>query len=68
MTALALIIAIIALIIAIMAYQRAGGQIEVGPQLEGLSKAIDTFREKTADLLERIEAALRKKEEERKES
>ncbi len=68
MTALALIIAIIALIIAIMAYQRAGGQIEIRHQLENLSKATDTLREKTADLLERMEAALRKKEEERKES
>lgn len=67
MAALALIVAIIALIVAILAYQRAGGQLELKRQLDTLSKATDTLREKTADLLDRMEAALRKKEEEEKE-
>jgi membrane protein implicated in regulation of membrane protease activity len=45
MSALALIISIIALILAVSAYQRTGGEIE-------LKKRLDELREKTADLLE----------------
>jgi len=72
MAALALIISIIALIVAIMAYQRTGGTAELKGQMENLSKAMEVFREKTADLLDKAEAALRrrtpkKKEEEEKE-
>lgn len=61
MSVLALIIAIIALIIAIQAYQRTGGELELKRRLDSLSGAIDVLRERTADLLDRMEAALRKK-------
>jgi len=57
MTILTLIIAIIALVIAILAYQRAGGIEELKRQIEAGS-----LREKTADLLARIEKKLRKEE------
>jgi len=62
MSALALIIAIIALIVAILAYQRTGGELELRRRIDSLSGALDTLRERTADLLDRMEAALRKKE------
>ncbi|RLB07660.1 MAG: hypothetical protein DRG50_02145 [Deltaproteobacteria bacterium] len=66
MSALALIISIIALIIAIMAYQKVGGVADLKKQTEILSnigeaivKATNTLREKTADVLDKMEAALR---------
>lgn len=62
MSVLALIIAIIALIVAILAYQRTGGELELRRRIDSLSGALDNLREKTADLLDRMEAALRKKE------
>ncbi len=73
MEAFALIISIIALIIAIVAYQKAGGRAadlkkhnealtHVG---ETVAKATDSLREKTADVLERMEAVVRGAEERR---
>ncbi len=62
MSALALIIAIIALILAILAYQRTGGEWELRRRLDTLSGALDNLREKTADLLDKMETALRKGE------
>ncbi len=53
MGALNFIIAVIALIIAILAYKRSGGAIELPKDL----------REKTADTLSKMEQALRKVEE-----
>lgn len=64
MLVLAMIIAIIALILAILAYQRTGGELELRKRMDSLSGALDTLRERTADLLDRMEAALRKKEKE----
>jgi len=70
MSALALIIAILALIIAILAYYKVGGVADLKKQTEGLTnvgeaviKATDSLREKTADILDRMEAALRAKDE-----
>lgn len=63
MSVLALIISLVALVLAIKAYQRAGGEAELKKRVEGLSSALDSLREKTADLLSKAEAALRKKEE-----
>lgn len=63
MSVLALIISLVALVLAIKAYQRAGGEAELKKKVEGLSSAIDSLREKTADLLGKAEAALRRKEE-----
>ena len=53
MGALNFIIAVVALIIAILAYKRSGGAIELPKDL----------REKTADTLSKMERALRKVEE-----
>ena len=68
----ALIIAIIALVIAILAYQKAGGAADLKKQAEVLSnlgdsivKATDTLRDKTADVFDKVEGAIRGKEEEK---
>lgn len=70
MIALALIISIIALIIAIFAYQKVGGVADLKKQTEVLTnigdaivKATNSLREKTADVLDKMEAALRAREE-----
>ncbi|RLA81768.1 MAG: hypothetical protein DRG36_01080 [Deltaproteobacteria bacterium] len=62
-----MIISIIALILSIMAFQRTGGRDELKRQMESLSKATESLREKTADLLDKMEAALRAKGTEEKE-
>jgi len=70
MEILALIISIIALIIAILAYQKVGGVADLKKQTEVLTsvgntvvKATDSLRDKTADILDRMEAAVRGTEE-----
>jgi len=70
MEALALIISIIALIIAILAYHKVGGVANLKKQTEVLTsvgntvtKATDSLRDKTADILDRMEAAVRGTEE-----
>ena len=70
MTALALILSIVALIIAILAYQKVGGAADLKKQTELLThvgenvvKATDSLREKTADVLDKMEAVVRGKEE-----
>jgi hypothetical protein len=70
MTYLALIIAIIAVIIAVMAYQKAGGAADLKKHAEALSavgdaivKASDNLREKTADVFDRLGDSVRGKEE-----
>jgi len=70
MEALALIIAIIALIIAILAYQKVGGVADLKKQTEVLTqvgdtvaKATNSLRDKTADILDRMEGAVRGTEE-----
>jgi cell division protein FtsL len=75
MEALTLLIAVVALIIAILAYQRTGGttdlarKIESGISSEDLKKQMaaltsmtDILREKTADALNRLEKVVRKTE------
>jgi hypothetical protein len=75
MEAITLLIAVVALIVAILAYQRTGGTAEMKRQMEGsasspdLKKQIDalltmtdSLREKTADALDRLEKAIRKTE------
>jgi hypothetical protein len=75
MEAITLLIAVVALIIAILAYQRTGGTTELKRQIEAtasspdLRKQIDalvamtdSLREKTADALDRLEKAIRKTE------
>ncbi len=75
MEGITLLIAVAALIISILAYQRTGGTADLKrqfestthsgdlkKQLETLVAATDTLREKTADALERLEKAIRKTE------
>jgi len=66
-----LIIAIVALIIAIVAYYRTGGVAALKKEVEALtnagetmvSKATDSLRDKTADVLGKVEEAVRGDEE-----
>jgi len=75
MEAITLLIAVAALIISILAYQRTGGTADLKHQIESrtspldLKKEMDTLvamtdalREKTADALDRLEKAIRKTE------
>ena len=75
MEGITLLIAVVALIIAILAYQRTGGtaelkrQIEAGTsspelkkQMDALASMTDALREKTADALDRLEKVIRKTE------
>lgn len=65
-----LVIAVLALVVAVIAFQRTGGikdlrrQVEVlsSKQVEILSTKSETVRDRTADVLERIERFIRGKE------
>ena len=70
MATLTLIISIIALVIAVLAYHKVGGVADLKKQTEVLSnvgdaiaKATDSLRDKTADVLDRMEGAVRGVEE-----
>ncbi|UCG64718.1 MAG: hypothetical protein JSW12_19220 [Deltaproteobacteria bacterium] len=71
METVALIISIVALIIAIVAYYRTGGVAALKKEVEALtsagetmvSKATDSLRDKTADVLGKVEEAVRGDEE-----
>jgi hypothetical protein len=69
------VIAVVALIISILAYQRTGGTAELKrkinstlpsedlkKQVEALAAMTDSLREKTADTLDRLEKIIRKTE------
>jgi hypothetical protein len=73
MEGITLLIAVAALVLSILAYQRSGGtidhkrQIESTPssadvkkQMEALMAMTDALREKTADALDRLEKVVRK--------
>ena len=73
MVFLTLVLSVIALIIAILAYQKAGGISDLKRQIEhiassgdlkrsidSLASATDSFKEKTAETIGRLEAAFRK--------
>ena len=62
MEILTLLIALAALVIAIIAFQRTGGIGDLRRQVEGLSGKTETAREKTADVLDRLEQLIRGKE------
>jgi hypothetical protein len=75
MEGITLLIAVVALIIAILAYQRTGGtadllrKIESGvssedlkKQMDALTTMTDALRERTADALNRLEKVIRKTE------
>jgi len=60
MNVVALLISIIALVVAIIAYQRSGGSIEeMKKKVEELGITTETMRSKTADLLNSFEKKLR---------
>lgn len=75
MEGITLLIAVVALIIAILAYQRTGGTVDLKRQMESMTSSpdlkkqvdalvamTDALREKTADALERLEKVVRKTE------
>ena len=75
MEAITLLIAVVALILAILAYQRTGGTADLkrhieanvsSPdlkrQIDALAAMTDSLREKTADALDRLEKVIRKTE------
>jgi 5-methylcytosine-specific restriction protein A len=59
------IIAIVALIISILAYQRAGGARELKKTVDSLSSTMESLRDRTAGAIDRLEKALRRKPEEK---
>ncbi|MBW1971733.1 MAG: hypothetical protein JRI44_02665 [Deltaproteobacteria bacterium] len=61
MTVLNFLIAIVALIIAILAYQKASGKVSV-QKIEDLHLIIESLREKLIVTIEKIESLLRKEE------
>jgi hypothetical protein len=70
MAILTLIIAIVALVLSILAYQKAGGTGDLKKQVNSLSNITESLRTKTADILSKMEKSLRSKadqEEEEKE-
>jgi len=62
MEAVTLIIAVVALVIAVVAFVRTGGIQDVRRQVEGLSLKTETARDRTADVLDRLERLIRGKE------
>ena len=75
MEAITLLIAVVALIISILAYQRTGGNSDLKRQLESVTSSVDlkkqvetlvsmtdSLRDKTADALDRLEKVIRKTE------
>ncbi len=67
MDVLALIIAIVALLTAVVAFRRTGGVNELKADLESASRALGrtahVARERTADLLEHLEDKIREEDE-----
>lgn len=62
-TTLSLIISIIALVIAYLAYTKSGGSIEeMKRKVEDLGVTTETLRNKTADILENLEKKVRGEE------
>ena len=60
MSALTLIISIIALVLAIVSFKRTGGMQDLKNQINSLESIMGPLREKTANALEKMEKALRK--------
>lgn len=62
MEALTLLIALIALAIAIVAFKRTGGIEDLRRQVDGFGSKFEMARQKTADALDRLEQLIRGKE------
>ena len=59
MAKLALLVSLIALVIAVLAYKEAGGTRALQDSVRSLQGALDVARKETADALARFEQALR---------
>jgi hypothetical protein len=59
MAKLALLISVIALVIAILAYREVGGTRHLQESVQALQGALDAARKETADTLSRLERAVR---------
>ncbi|MEW6614656.1 MAG: hypothetical protein AB1401_04235 [Thermodesulfobacteriota bacterium] len=64
MSALTLIISIIALVLAIVSFKRTGGLQDIKGQINNLESIMGPLREKTANVLGKMEKALRNPEKE----
>jgi len=62
MAKVALVIALVALVIAVLAYRETGGTRALEESVRGLQGALDVARKETADALARLERALRSSE------
>jgi hypothetical protein len=56
---LSFIISIVALVLAYLAFQRSGGDLELKSKVEQLGITTDTMRDKLADVFSRMEKAVR---------
>ncbi|MGH7405921.1 MAG: hypothetical protein ACREI5_01680 [Candidatus Methylomirabilales bacterium] len=54
-----LIIAVLALVIAVLAYIRTGGLVDLRSQVKAVGPATEALRTKTADALDRLEGVVR---------
>ena len=61
MEAFTLLIALVALVIAVIAFQRTGGIRELRQEVETLSSRSESMRERTANMLDRFEKVVRGK-------
>lgn len=59
MEAVTLLIAVVALVVAVLAFVRAGGVGDVRRQLEAISSKTEGARDRTADALDRLERLIR---------
>ena len=59
---LALLISIAALVIAVMAFKRTGGDLNLRKRVESLQQALESARQDTANAIERLEELVRGKE------
>jgi hypothetical protein len=62
MAKVALVISLLALVIAVLAYQEAGGNRALQENMRSLQSALDSAKKETADALARMERALRSPE------
>lgn len=62
MVGITLIISVVALVLAVIAFQRTGGIKELRQQVANLSSKTDTVRDRSANLLNKFERMLRGKD------
>jgi hypothetical protein len=59
MAKVALVISLVALVVALLAYREAGGNRALEDSIRSLQSALDVARKETADALSRMERAVR---------